>query len=881
MPACFRAGLIAALFVFVAAPLTPVFPAEKTFQSADLDDAAIKLEADLKDEAGTVEKPVITLKRDADDALRSGDLDSAADIYTQIVSVAPNDVQAWRRLGDLWLKMPTSEEDDGSERFQNATTAAYVAYRRATSPTDEANALILLASTYGKRNDWRPALNALALALKLNETLELKTTYDQLRAKYGFRVSNYSVDSDAASPRACFQFTESLPKRTDFSPYVAVAGMDKPALSVDDQQLCVEGLQHGESYGITLREGLPSTVGEDLLKTADFNIYVRDRSPFVRLAGKAYVLPKTGQQGIPLVSVNTDKIKVTIYRIGDRNLIDSVLGGDFERNLYGYSLNDIAEQKGNQVWTGEMTVDKAPLNDEVTTDFPVTEAVPELAPGIYVLAAVPGSVPPEEYSERATQWFIVSDLGLTAYSGSDGVHAFVNSLATTKPVGGVELRLIARNNEVLATKATDDTGSVAFAPGLSRGEGGLSPALLVASTAAGEYAFLSLKGSPFDLTDRGVGGRDAPQGLDAYVFTERGVYRTGETVHVTTLLRDANSVAVEDVPLTLVVTRSDGVEYRRSVVPEQGIGGRVLDVDIVSAAPTGTWRVAAYTDPKRPAIGEATFLVEDYVPDRLEFDLSTAATSLSPQTPAEISVDGRFLYGAPAAGLGLDGEIRIAPATERPGFAGYQFGFDEESDEGARLRHHPARRSPRDRCPRQGELRGGAHQSAGFDAAARRHGGGAHGGARWTRGRAQPHPPDHTAASHDRRQAAVHRQVARRFRHGELRRGHGGAGRQAGREAGPALATAPHRFEISVVPERRLLAVRADQGDEARRRRHHRRRRGRAGADLRARDLGPVPARGDERRAARTGDERRLRFGLVCGSERRYARSPRDRARQA
>ena len=683
MPACFRAGLIAALFLFVAAPLTPVFPAEKTFQSADLDDAAIKLEADLKDEAGTVEKPVITLKKDADDALRSGDLDSAADIYTQIVSVAPNDVQAWRRLGDLWLKMPTSDQDDGSERFQNATTAAYIAYRRATNPTDEASALILLASTYGKRNDWRPALNALALALKLNETLELKTTYDQLRAKYGFRVSNYSVDSDAASPRACFQFTESLPKRTDFSPYVAVAGMDKPALSVDDQQLCVEGLQHGESYGITLREGLPSTVGEDLLKTADFNIYVRDRSPFVRLAGKAYVLPKTGQQGIPLVSVNTDKIKVTIYRIGDRNLIDSVLGGDFERNLYGYSLNDIAEQKGNQVWTGEMAVDKAPLNAEVTTDFPVTEAVPELAPGIYVLAAVPGSIPPEEYSERATQWFIVSDLGLTAYSGSDGVHAFVNSLATTKPVGGVELRLIARNNEVLATKTTDDTGSIAFAPGLSRGEGGLSPAMLVASTAAGEYAFLSLKGSPFDLTDRGVGGRDAPQGLDAYVFTERGVYRTGETVHVTTLLRDANSVAVEDVPLTLVVTRSDGVEYRRSVVPDQGIGGRVLDVDIVSAAPTGTWRVAAFTDPKRPAIGEATFLVEDYVPDRLEFDLSTTATNLSPQTPAEISVDGRFLYGAPAAGLGLDGEIRIAPATERPGFAGYQFGFDEDSDEGA------------------------------------------------------------------------------------------------------------------------------------------------------------------------------------------------------
>jgi uncharacterized protein YfaS (alpha-2-macroglobulin family) len=679
MPAWFRAGLVAALFVFAAAPLSPVQSAEKTFQDAALDDAAIKLEAELKEEAGTVEKPVITLKKDADASLKEGNLEAAAELYTQIVSVAPNDVQAWRRLADLWLTIPTTEEDDGSTRYERATSASYIAYQRAKTAAEEADALVMLANAYGKRNDWRPALNALALAIKLHETPELKTTYDSLREKYGFRVSNYSVDSDAASPRACFQFTEALPKRTDFSPYVAVAGQDKPALSVDDQQICVEGLKHGESYSIALREGLPSTVGENLLKTADFSIYVRDRSPLVRLAGKAYVLPKTGQQGIPLVSVNTDTIKATIYRIGDRNLIDQVLGGDFERNLYGYTLNDIAEQKGEEVWTGEMAVDKE-LNKDVTTNFPVNEAVPSLRPGVYVLAAVPGDVKEEEYSERATQWFIVSDLGLTAYSGADGIHAFVNSLASTAPIGGVELRLIARNNEVLATNTTDANGRIDFAAGLSRGEGGLAPALLVASLASGDYAFLSLKSSPFDLTDRGVAGRDAPTGLDAYVFTERGVYRTGETVHVTALLRDANSIAVTGVPLTLVVTRSDGVEYRRIVVPDQGIGGRSLDVPIISSAPTGTWRLAAFTDPKRPAIGEATFLVEDYVADRLEFDLTTTATSISPAAPTKIEVDGRFLYGAPASGLALDGEINIAKVTELPGFAGYVFGLDDSSE---------------------------------------------------------------------------------------------------------------------------------------------------------------------------------------------------------
>ena len=52
-----------------------------------------------------------------------------------------------------------------------------------------------------------------------------------------------------------------------------------------------------------------------------------------------------------------------------------------------------------------------------------------------------------------------------------------------------------------------------------------------------DYAFLSLKTSAFDLTDRGVAGRAVPAGADAFVYAERGVYRSTETVDLTALLR--------------------------------------------------------------------------------------------------------------------------------------------------------------------------------------------------------------------------------------------------------------------------------------------------------------------------------------------------------
>src|SRR4029077_12713137 len=207
-----------------------------------------------------------------------------------------------------------------------------------------------------------------------------------------------------------------------------------------------------------------------------------------------------------------------------------------------------------------------------------------------------------------------------------------------------------------------------------------APAMLVAD-GKGDYAFLSLKGPAFDLTDRGVAGRAVTAGLDAFVYPERGVYRTGETVHLTALLRDAHGVAVTGVPMTLLVDRPDGVEYRRTILPAQGIGGRSPSFPMIHAAPTGTYRVRAYTEPKGRAVGSASFLVEDYVPDRMEFELASPTGKLSKETPAEITLDGRFLYGAPASNLDLEGEMKIKAASARPGFAGYQFGINDDEDE--------------------------------------------------------------------------------------------------------------------------------------------------------------------------------------------------------
>ena len=684
-----RAGLSAALIVLA---LVPALAAEKAFKRSDLDEAAIKLEAQIKQDAGTVTKSLAALRRDADAAFQRRDYRTGMLVLSQMVTAAPQDAPSWLRLANAVRQIVPRDDREKALLLDRASTAAYIAYQRATDGNVEADSLALLGQTLADRQLWRPALDAMRLSLALRETADRRGQYERLRTTHGFRLLDYSVDSDAISPRACFQFSEQLPgRRTDFSPFVAVEGIDKPAISASDKQLCVEGLKHGERYQITLRAGLPSTVHESLTKSADFTVFVRDRKPFVRFSGKAYVLPRTGQRGIPVLSVNTSAVKLDVFRIGDRNLLDTMLGYDFQRNLSDYQTQRIADQRGSKVWSGELAVEQK-RNTEVTTAFPVDKALGTLSPGVYVMTATPKDAVSDDYGALATQWFIVSDLGLTAYSGHNGVDVFIHSLASAEPSDAVEVRLIARNNEVLGTGKTDANGFLHFAAGLTRGEGGQSPAAIVASApgAGGakgmvsDYAFLSLKSPAFDLTDRGVGGRQVPAGLDAFVYPERGVYRRGETVHVTSLLRDARGMAAEGVPVTLVMERPDGVEYRRALVNDQGIGGRSWDVPIVSTAMSGTWRVAAYTDPKRPAIGQASFMVEDYVPDRTEFDLTTTAKAIPRAAPAELSVDGHFLYGAPASNLELGGTLTIAPADGRPGFDGYSFGLADDEVAAAR-----------------------------------------------------------------------------------------------------------------------------------------------------------------------------------------------------
>ncbi len=672
--------------IFITLAVTLVFwvgqaQARPSFLSDELDSDATRLEQNIGQDLGPLTAhPLSQLRKDLASALARKDFKAALKLSAAIIAANPKDSGAWI----AYSRAAIAAGDD--DEFQTAgTAAAYIAYERAGAKPEQAAALAWLGEIFAKRGLWRPALDAYRASLDLVDAAQVRNVYTDMREKHGFRILDYKIDNESASPRACFQFSEQLVSRVDYTPFVTVSGFANAALSIEDQQLCVEGLKHGEHYKIVLREGLPSTVDEALLKPAHYDIYVRDRSPLVHFTGKNYVLPRTGQEGIPIVSVNTRKIAVDIVKIGDRNLLPTVHSGDFLSQLSPYRIKQLIETDGKEIWSGTLDVNSE-LNAEVTTAFPVMEAAGSLDPGVYVMAAKPAgdtdaTDDDDSGGTRATQWFLVSDLGLTAFTGKDGIHVFLRSLASAAPLAGVEVRLIARDNEILTSRRTDDAGHIHFDPGFARGAGGVAPSLVVAEDGKGDYGFLDLEATSFDLTDRGVKGRAAPVALDALLYTERGVYRSGETVFITALLRDGQGTAMASAPLTLVVKRPDGVEYKRVQTEDQGDGGRSVALALLPGIATGTWRVEAFADPKASPIGQTSFLVEDYVPERLDLTLAPQTAAARFGVPVEVAALARYLYGAPGANLDITGAVEIDADNQAslPALKGYVAGLQDES----------------------------------------------------------------------------------------------------------------------------------------------------------------------------------------------------------
>lgn len=498
-----------------------------------------------------------------------------------------------------------------------------------------------------------------------------------------FTFQRLQVITDKALPEACLVFSKDLAEKgkVQYEDYVRFESGINPAYEISENRLCFQGLKFATNYRISLRKGLPSATGDKLAFDENIPIELQDRPPFVQFEN-GLILPRHDGAGVPVTTVNVDTLDIKIYRVGDRLLSQLYSGLVDQRTIYYYERNEVEDDKGELVWSGQMVVN-GEKNQTAHTIFDVRKAVPDWDAGVYLLlaedAADKEKINSYYYSDIASQWIIDSDLGLTTYEGQNGLHVFVRSLQTAEPQANVEVVLVARNNEILARVKSDKTGAVNFPPSVLRGNGGARPVVVMAYDGDKDFNYLDLRRPSFDLSDRGVDGRSVPSEIDGYLYTDRGIYRPGEQVHLVAMVRDRLVNALDDIPLTIKIRRPDGIEYRTLTAAEQKAGASYVKVPLSATAPRGLWQAVAYVDTDAAPVGRAAFEVQDFVPQRLKVEVDTDVNYWQPGDLLTIDVDSRFLYGAPASNLGAEAELKVMlDPNPHPDFDDYKFGRIEE-----------------------------------------------------------------------------------------------------------------------------------------------------------------------------------------------------------
>jgi len=292
---------------------------------------------------------------------------------------------------------------------------------------------------------------------------------------------------------------------------------------------------------------------------------------------------------------------------------------------------------------------------------------------------------------------VVTDLGLIAKKSADGTRdVFVQSIATGLPVKDATIEVWGRNGLVLATATTDVNGRAALANlnGFTREK---QPVLLAARK-DGDLSFLPFGGAAtLGRSDRGldmsrfdVGGlrtSGVPNQMTAYLFSDRGIYRPGDTFHIGILVKAANwATQLKDMPVEAEVIDARGLSVRRETLFLGPAGAAELSYATQESSPTGNYTVnlslPRQTSPGAPDVsalllGSTSVKVQEFMPDRTKvvarLSSEVAEGWISPNE-LMLKVNVQNLFGTPAQGRRIETHMTLSPTWPSfHSFADYTF----------------------------------------------------------------------------------------------------------------------------------------------------------------------------------------------------------------
>jgi uncharacterized protein YfaS (alpha-2-macroglobulin family) len=436
----------------------------------------------------------------------------------------------------------------------------------------------------------------------------------------------------------------------------------------------------GRYIYVKFNEGAKFFGGYVLAESYEIIIRVNDFPRELEILSEGSILSFSGDKRLSMMSRGVRSVDYTVGRIrpDDINHLISQTSGDISNlnfNNYNFNQYNITEQ-----YTSSATVPIASDRDIGYFSFDFSrylDNIPNrnLRHGFFVF-----TVKEHDGSRQDRRLIMVTDLGFFVKTNADSSRdVFVQSIATGNPVSGAVVQVLGLNGNTLITTYTDDSGRARIPNFGSEYRNERAPTVYTVQVGE-DMSFMAFNAngrtldySSFDIG--GVRGTTDPKTLNAFLFSDRGIYRPGDEVRLGLVIKSGDwAVNLGGTPLEYKVTDPRGAEIHNRRIRLSPEGVEEIRFSTQDWSPTGTYTASVYViqeyrdgnelKERLVFLGSQTVKVEEFLPDTLNVSASfDPLPSDGWIAPGEIKalVTVRNLFGTAASGNEVKAQITLQP----------------------------------------------------------------------------------------------------------------------------------------------------------------------------------------------------------------------------
>jgi len=488
------------------------------------------------------------------------------------------------------------------------------------------------------------------------------------------------------------QFTDPLDEKQNLNGLISVAGVYHLKFVIEDNIIKAYPSERIKDVKkVFVYQGIKNVLGYKLKEDSNFELAFEAIKPQIKIVGEGTILPSSDKGLIfPFEAVNLKAVDITIIKIYESNILQFLQTNEIDGsynlrqvgkpiirkkvdlskfniidygvwNRFSLDLGEIIQAEPGAIYRIELNFRKQyslyQCDDEEDADNAEAEEDDwtdeanestnwdnyedgydyDYYYGYWEDRDNPCKKAYYGNSKKVARNIVASDLGMIAkQSNNNNFNVFVTDLQTTKPKSGVSVEIFDYQQQLLASGETDNEGKVNL--------GSIKDPYFAVAKIGKQRAYLKLSdGNSLSLSRFDISGEEVKEGIKGFIYGERGVWRPGDKIYLTYILKDELNSVPDGHPIVFEFKNPQGQLIKKEVQTKNNTGFYSFHTETDENAITGNYSL-------KVSVGSVDFhktvKIETIKPNRLKIALDFGKKVIKEGMSETTTLNVKWLHGA-------------------------------------------------------------------------------------------------------------------------------------------------------------------------------------------------------------------------------------------